>query len=196
MKLVNVTGGFLLLFLVAGCGTGDEAVRPSAADGAGQGGVTTLVAEHPEKLREVVMDLIGEGPESEAAIGIIDRYESDLRFVLDGSSATTTVADSAAASEVSLSTGTGIVGGAASVQKTTAIPSSPADRVRRFVQNSLSVAMIGLNECYENYDKTKDPRFAMRGLAHGYIALISDPSHKQRSTVVDKMKVLQEHRLK
>lgn len=64
-------------------------------------------------------------------------------------------------------------------------------RVRRFVRNSLAVAMIGVNECYENFNETGEDRFARRGLAHGYIALISNPSPSQRSDVMSKMKILQ-----
>jgi len=198
MKSVTLIVWFLPVLLIAGCGTGDETVRPSAVDEEGHRGVTTLVAEHPEKLREVVMDLIGEGPESEPALEIVDRYESDLRFVLDEISSRATVADSAASSSIPQSERSlenRYMGNAQPPNPSTS--STPSgERIRRFAHNSLSVATIGLNECHQNFIETGDVRFARRGLAHGYIALVSEPSPAQKSLVIEKMKVLQEPLLK
>jgi len=188
----------VLVFVLTGCGTGEKITDSTAGGDNKVPGVSMVLAENPEMLREKVMGMIGEGYEANAALEIIDRYEADLGFVVGERPTSATIADSAAASEVPLYSGIrpGFVGGDPSSNNRTAAASQTSDRIRRFIRNSLSVAMIGLNECYENFSETSDDRFARRGLAHGYIALISEPSPAQKTSVIEKMKVLQEPFLK
>ncbi len=183
----------LLALCAAGCGTGQQ-TSETAPDGAFDArGISPLLAGEPEKLRERVLVLIGEGAGSEAALEIIDRYEADLGFMLGERSSGATIADSAAASEAALYSGiqTGIVGGDPRAGRKTVTAPPSSERIRRFVRNSLAVALIGLNECHQNFSETGNDRFARRGLAHGYIALISDPSPSQESDIIGKMRVLQ-----
>lgn len=161
----------LLTLFLAGCGTGKRAADGTMEAGSAVRGVSTLLAENPEMLRKTVIGLIGEGAGADAAREIIDRYEADLGFVQGERPSGATIADSATAS-----------------------PSS--ERIQRFLRNSLSVAMIGLNECYVNFNETGEDRCARRGLAHGYIALISNPSPAQKADVIQKMKFLQGSLLK
>lgn len=196
MKMICVIFGLML----AGCATGDRATGSGSgggnhtSDAEGVRGISALIAEHPEKLRDVVVGLIGDGPEGESALEIIDRYEDDLRFVLGEPIPGGTIADPAMASGIPEYSGTqpGVVGGVMPPKIARPVGSHFADRIRRFTRNSLSVAMIGLNECYDNFKESGDDRFARRGLAHGYLALISEPSPTQKSQVIQKMKILQE----
>jgi hypothetical protein len=186
------------LFLI-GCGTGKKTAERMTEGGTATGGVTALLAEDPEKLRETVMGLIGEGPDAEPALEIIDRYEADLGFVMGERSTSATIADSATSSFVPPGEMNAVdrPRGLTPVKTDVSGKNTPAsDRIRSFTRSSLSVAIIGLNECHRNFMETGDDRFARRGLAHGYLALISDPSPTQEAQVLEKMEVLQTPLLK
>ncbi|HLB00417.1 MAG TPA: hypothetical protein VJO14_03440 [Bacteroidota bacterium] len=186
----------ILMIMLAGCAAGQKTAGDGPEAGGTTRGVSAVIAEDPEKLRETVIDLIGDGPGAMPALETIARYEDDLRFVLGERSAAENMADSEATREAPLYDNSLAQRYVTETIKPLVTGDSRADRLRRFTRSSLAVAIIGINECYENFTETGDERFARKGLAHGYIALISDPSPTQKSRVIERMTALQEPLLK
>jgi len=187
----------LLTLFLAACGTGRKAADDTLDSGTTVRGVSTLLAENPEMLRETVIDVIGEGEGADEALDIIGRYEADLGFVLGARTSGATIADTTD-SPVRYRGQDELANRYQNPDAGRGTVTSSPERVRidRFVRNSLSVAMIGLNECYVNFNETGEDRCARRGLAHGYIALISNPSPAQKTDVIEKIKFLQAPLLK